>query len=91
MNNIVKGKLSSHEETRSQFNGSQAMIKPGIDPAADGPGLLRGGQTAEREQSQAATALDGVGVIKEIRGNDEKARIIVLTTFDGDEDIYRAI
>jgi DNA-binding NarL/FixJ family response regulator len=23
--------------------------------------------------------------------NDEKARIIVLTTFDGDEDIYRAI
>jgi DNA-binding NarL/FixJ family response regulator len=26
-----------------------------------------------------------------IRANDEKARIIVLTTFDGDEDIYRAI
>src|SRR6266446_3661983 len=35
--------------------------------------------------------LDGVGVIKEIRSDDEKARIIVLTTFDGDEDIYRAI
>src|SRR6476660_5009788 len=35
--------------------------------------------------------LDGVGVIKEIRGEDENARIIVLTTFDGDEDIYRAI
>jgi DNA-binding NarL/FixJ family response regulator len=35
--------------------------------------------------------LDGVRAIKEIRGNDEKARIIVLTTFDGDEDIYRAI
>src|ERR1700738_1490084 len=35
--------------------------------------------------------LDGVGAIKEIRSNDEKARIIVLTTFDGDEDIYRAI
>ncbi len=35
--------------------------------------------------------LDGVGALKEIRGNDEKARIIVLTTFDGDEDIYRAI
>src|SRR3979411_1420332 len=35
--------------------------------------------------------LDGVGAIKEIRSGNEKARIIVLTTFDGDEDIYRAI
>src|ERR1700694_2547955 len=35
--------------------------------------------------------LDGVGAIKEIRSGNQKARIIVLTTFDGDEDIYRAI
>jgi DNA-binding NarL/FixJ family response regulator len=35
--------------------------------------------------------LDGVGAIKEIRSDNENARIIVLTTFDGDEDIYRAI
>src|SRR5467141_4270839 len=35
--------------------------------------------------------LDGVGVIKQIRAAAENARIIVLTTFDGDEDIYRAI
>ena len=35
--------------------------------------------------------LDGVSAIKEIREHDENARIIVLTTFDGDEDIYRAI
>src|SRR6266403_4055787 len=35
--------------------------------------------------------LDGVEAIKAIRANDEQARIIVLTTFDGDEDIYRAI
>jgi two-component system NarL family response regulator len=35
--------------------------------------------------------LDGVGVIKEIRSNNEKARFVVLTTFDGDEDIFRAI
>ncbi len=35
--------------------------------------------------------LDGVEVIKEIRATDKTARIIVLTTFDGDEDIYRAI
>jgi DNA-binding NarL/FixJ family response regulator len=34
--------------------------------------------------------LDGVDAIKAIRATDEKARIIVLTTFDGDEDIYRA-
>lgn len=31
--------------------------------------------------------LDGVDVIKEIRATDAKARIIVLPTFDGDEDI----
>lgn len=35
--------------------------------------------------------LDGVGVIKQIRAEDENTRIVVLTTFDGDEDIYRAI
>ena len=35
--------------------------------------------------------LDGVGAIKEIRELDETAHIIVLTTYDGDEDIYRAI
>src|SRR5437016_3423047 len=32
--------------------------------------------------------LNGVDAIREICGGDEKARIIVLTTFDGDEDIY---
>jgi len=35
--------------------------------------------------------LDGVGAIKEIRELDPTAHIVVLTTFDGDEDIYRAI
>ena len=35
--------------------------------------------------------LDGVGAIKQIREHHEGARILVLTTFDGDEDIYRAI
>jgi two-component system NarL family response regulator len=35
--------------------------------------------------------LDGVGVIKQIRAEDENTRIVVLTTFDGDEDLYRAI
>jgi two-component system NarL family response regulator len=35
--------------------------------------------------------LDGVDAIKEIRELDDNAQIVVLTTFDGDEDIYRAI
>lgn len=35
--------------------------------------------------------LDGVSAIYEIRAADPDARIIVLTTFDGDEDIYRGM
>jgi DNA-binding NarL/FixJ family response regulator len=35
--------------------------------------------------------LDGGGAIKEIREVDPNAHIMVLTTYDGDEDIYRAI
>jgi two-component system, NarL family, response regulator len=35
--------------------------------------------------------LDGVDAIKAIREHFPAARIIVLTTFDGDEDIYRAL
>jgi DNA-binding NarL/FixJ family response regulator len=35
--------------------------------------------------------LDGLGAINEIRGVDPNANIVVLTTYDGDEDIYRAI
>ncbi len=36
-------------------------------------------------------ALDGIGVIAEIRRMDATARIIVLTTYDTDEEIYQAI
>jgi two-component system NarL family response regulator len=36
-------------------------------------------------------ALDGVGVIREIRQEDPSARFVVLTTYDGENDIYRAI
>lgn len=35
--------------------------------------------------------LDGVGAIEEIRRHDPSARVIVLTTFDTDNEIYRAI
>src|SRR5258708_4171920 len=57
----------------------------------------QGAYSATRSATNSATKklrmpeLDGVGTIKEIRASDEKARIVVLTTFDGDEDIYRAI
>jgi two-component system, NarL family, response regulator len=32
--------------------------------------------------------LDGVAVIREVRAADPKARIVILTTYDDDEDIY---
>jgi DNA-binding NarL/FixJ family response regulator len=35
--------------------------------------------------------LDGVGVIDEIRREDPAAQIVILTTYDSDNDIYRAI
>jgi DNA-binding NarL/FixJ family response regulator len=35
--------------------------------------------------------LDGVDVIDEIRREDASARIVILTTYDSDNDIYRAI
>jgi two-component system NarL family response regulator len=35
--------------------------------------------------------LSGAEAIRQIRGEFPAARIIVLTTFDGDEDIYRAV
>jgi DNA-binding NarL/FixJ family response regulator len=35
--------------------------------------------------------LDGLDVIKQIREEDEKGRIVVLTSFDGDEDVYCAV
>ncbi|HEY9127487.1 MAG TPA: response regulator transcription factor [Acidobacteriaceae bacterium] len=35
--------------------------------------------------------LSGVEVIQRVRADDPSARFIVLTTYDGDEDIYRAL
>ena len=35
--------------------------------------------------------ISGVDVIQRVRANHANARFIVLTTFDGDEDIYRAL
>jgi DNA-binding NarL/FixJ family response regulator len=35
--------------------------------------------------------LGGVEVIQRVRANASQARFVVLTTYDGDEDIYRAL
>jgi two-component system, NarL family, response regulator len=35
--------------------------------------------------------LDGVATIEAIRAHDASARVVILTTFDGDEDVYRAL
>lgn len=35
--------------------------------------------------------LDGIGAVQQIRGEFPEARIIALTSFDGDQDIYRAL
>lgn len=35
--------------------------------------------------------LDGVGAIEEMRAIDSTARVILLTTFDGEEDVYRGL
>jgi DNA-binding NarL/FixJ family response regulator len=35
--------------------------------------------------------MDGVGAINEIRNQDPSARIIVLTTYDTDSDVFRAV
>jgi len=35
--------------------------------------------------------LDGVNAVHQIRAGDPNARIILLTTYDGDEDIYRGM
>ena len=35
--------------------------------------------------------LDGVAAIEAIRADDAAARIVILTTFDGEEDIYRGL
>ncbi len=35
--------------------------------------------------------LDGLGVIKEVRAAEPRARILILTTFDGDQDIVRSL
>lgn len=65
-----------------------------VAEAADG----RQGVEAYKRHKPDVTIMDlrlpvltGVEAIQEIRRESPNARVIVLTTFDGDEDIYRAL
>lgn len=65
-----------------------------VGEAADG----QKGVDLHRECSPDVTIMDlrlpvlsGVEAIQAIRRHDPQARVIVLTTFDGDENIYRAL
>jgi two-component system NarL family response regulator len=79
--------------------GLVALIntEPGLTVIAEG---ADGQQAVElfRQHQPDVTLMDlrmpvltGVAATKAIRQDFPKARIIVLTTFDGDEDIYRAL
>jgi len=79
--------------------GLMALIKtvPGLDIVAEAPD---GKQAIEqfRHHKPDITLMDlrlpnlgGVDAITAIRSEFPAARVIVLTTFDGDEDIYRAL
>lgn len=65
-----------------------------VGEAADGVEAI----TQFRKHRPAITLIDlrlprlsGVEVIQRLRSEDPNARFIVLTTYDGDEDIYRAL
>jgi hypothetical protein len=61
--------LSSHEETRSQFNGSKASIKLGIDVHQDFYTVV---MQEGRNQSQAAAAIWEASVL--VLGSQVKAK-----------------
>lgn len=65
-----------------------------VGEAADGQEAM----AQFRKHRPAVTLIDlrlpkgsGVEVIRQLRAEDPSARFIVLTTYDGDEDIYRAL
>ena len=79
--------------------GLVALIKsvPGMEVVAE---ASDGGKAVElyRQHRPDVTIMDlrlpvltGVEAITQIRRDAPQARVIVLTTFDGDEDIYRAL
>jgi DNA-binding NarL/FixJ family response regulator len=72
-------------------------IMPGIEvigQASDGAEAIRLYSTLHPDvtlMDLQLPGIPGVEAIRRIRQSDPSARFIVLTTFDGDEDIYRAL
>lgn len=65
-----------------------------VGQAADGEEAIRLHRTLKPDitlMDLQLPGLSGVETIRRIRNDDSVARFIVLTTFDGDEDIYRAL
>lgn len=73
--------------------GRQADMKI-VAQASDGPDAVRQWTKHRPDISLLdlrMPTLDAVGIMNAIRQDDPSVRVIVLTTFDADEDIYRAI
>src|SRR5579875_358379 len=62
-----------------------------VAQAAEGVRLFREHKPDVTIMDLRLPVLSGVDAITQIRSEFPSARIIVLTTFDGDEDIYRAL
>src|SRR5256885_2027487 len=65
-----------------------------VAEAADGPGALAAFSAHRPDVTLLDLRLPDVGgaeLITELRRLDPGAKIIVLTSYDGDEDIYRAV
>src|SRR6266478_3472331 len=99
--------MSSHSKIRIMVIDDQAVVRQGfvslINTVADMEVIAEGnnGQQAIelfRQYQPDITLMDlripvigGVDAISRIRQEFPSARIIVLTTYDGDEDIYRSL
>ena len=62
-----------------------------LGPGLQHPCIGRGAGPAAKGQVDGATRLGGVEAIEQIRTFDPAASIVILTTYQGDEDVYRAL
>jgi two-component system NarL family response regulator len=97
--NVSKIRLLIVEDHTVVRDGLIAILQqePDMEVVAEtGNGLLAVELWKEKRPDVALMdlrmpGLDGVDAIHEIRAVDPAARIIILTTYDGDEDIYRVM